>query len=170
NFDALPEGGVKWGKVAKNGKQARARGHVFRGHSTPALDSKNRVTIQACWRRMAPDEFWVLPSFNEPCLWLLSEEAFDELNEKISTREGLNESARQNLRRHLNYRAMCSPMDKQGRVVLPAEYVEKFSFEKEVVLVGGGNRIEAWRPGDWSSLVETNEEAVAGQMADVLGL
>jgi MraZ protein len=60
-------------------------------------------------------------------------------------------------------------MDKQGRLVLPADLCGELSLKGEVVLVGGGARIEVWPPSQWQKACAEEEETFSA-IADKLGL
>ena len=49
-------------------------------------------------------------------------------------------------------------LDKQGRILIPANLREYADLEKEVTIIGVGNRIEIWNRERWD---ERNRETAA---------
>lgn len=61
-------------------------------------------------------------------------------------------------------------MDKQGRILLPANLREFASLEKDVVLVGVGSRIEIWSRENWVNMdADSDMDDIAAAM-EGLGL
>jgi len=91
------------------------------------------------------------------------------LGAELDALPGLDPLARRSFKRQFFSKAQHCPMDKQGRLVLPAELCSDLSLKGEVVLVGGGARIEVWAPGEWESVCAAEKEAFS-DIADKLGL
>jgi len=45
-------------------------------------------------------------------------------------------------------------MDSAGRILLPAPLRERARLDKDVVLVGQGNKFEIWSAADWESQID----------------
>ena len=61
-------------------------------------------------------------------------------------------------------------MDKQGRILLPANLRQFAGLEKDVVLVGVGSRIEIWSRENWENMdADSDMDDIAATM-ESLGL
>ena len=61
-------------------------------------------------------------------------------------------------------------LDKQGRILLPANLREFAGLDKDVVLVGVGSRIEIWSKEKWDNVAgDEDMDAIASAM-EALGL
>jgi MraZ protein len=142
---------------------------IFAGTVRHSLDDKHRVTVPARWRRSEGLEFFAIPDPRQPLLILLTELEMQRLGNELDALPGLDPVARRSFKRQLFSQAQLCPMDKQGRLVLPGDLCGKLSLEGEVVLVGGGARIEVWPPGQWEKVCAEEREAFS-TIADKLGL
>jgi MraZ protein len=149
--------------------QSDLRGSIFAGTVQHSLDEKHRVTVPARWRRSGALELFAIPDPRQPLLILLTEVEMQRLGGELDAMSGLDPVARRAFKRQFFSRAQLCPMDKQGRLVLPAELCAELSLEGEVVLVGGGARIEVWSPAEWQSVCAKEKEAFS-DVADKLGL
>ncbi len=80
---------------------------------------------------------------------------WQEIERKLMKLPSLNKAAR-NLQRLLVGHAADVDMDGQGRLLLPSTLREFASLEKQVMLVGQGNKFELWNEDRW------NEQRDAG--------
>ena len=58
-------------------------------------------------------------------------------------------------------------MDKQGRILLPANLKEYASISKDVVIVGVSNRLEIWDKGRWEAYNNSDDlssDEIASQL------
>lgn len=142
---------------------------VFAGTMRHALDDKHRVTVPSRWRRAGSLELFAIPDPRQPLLILLTEQEMQRLGGELDGLAGLDPVARRSFKRQFFSKAQICPMDKQGRLVLPAELCEGLSLQREVVLVGGGSRIEVWAPEEWESVC-AEEKQTFSDIANQLGL
>lgn len=61
-------------------------------------------------------------------------------------------------------------LDKQGRILLPANLREFAGLDKDVVLVGVGSRIEIWSREKWESVTEEDNMDEITSAMEALGL
>jgi len=142
---------------------------VFAGTVRHSLDEKHRVTVPARWRRGGLTDLFAIPDPRQPVLILLTEQEMQRLGAKLDALAEANPVARRSFKRQFFSKAQACPMDKQGRLVLPAELCAELSLQEEVVLVGGGSRIEVWSPEEWDVVCAEEKEAFS-EVADQLGL
>ncbi len=142
---------------------------LFAGKSVHVMDGKNRVTIPSRWRLDGGGEFFALPDPVKPAIGLLLEGELRELIEQVRSSPELKVSKGRAFMRQYFSQAFPCPVDRQGRMVLPAEMCREAGLADEVVLVGTGIRIEVWSPAGW----EAEREQARGdyrEVADLLGL
>ncbi|MFT5106734.1 MAG: MraZ protein [Pseudoalteromonas tetraodonis] len=149
--------------------QPELRRPIFAGTVQHSLDEKHRVTVPARWRKAGAMELFAIPDPRQPILILLTELEMQLLGAELDALSGLDPVARRSFKRQFFAKAEHCPMDKQGRLVLPSDLCGELSFEGEVVLVGGGARIEVWSPDRWKSVCDQEKEAFSS-IADKLGL
>ena len=112
------------------------------------LDSKGRVIVPAKLRAELGDSFVVTLGVDK-CLYGFPEEEWEKYTEELKKLPG--KKAARDLVRHLFSGASSCDIDKQGRVLLPANAREYASMKKDVVFVGMMNKIEIWSKEEWEA-------------------
>lgn len=121
----------------------------FFHHYPRTLDAKNRVTIPSRWRDGDLEEMFALADGKQKILKLLPREELERVGREVLARPGLDAGRARDFRRQLFSRAVLCPVDKQGRLLLPATMLESLELAGEVMLVGVGERVEVWHPQRW---------------------
>ncbi|MFM7182211.1 MAG: division/cell wall cluster transcriptional repressor MraZ [Verrucomicrobiales bacterium] len=120
----------------------------FFGKFDPVLDAKNRVTVPAAFREEGMDGLMAYFDDEDGVIWLLDREEMMRMGQAaLNTAEISREDALR-FREEL-YSSQPCPMDAQGRLVLPADYVARLGLtggSQKVVMVGLGARIEVRSP------------------------
>ncbi len=142
---------------------------IFAGTVRHALDAKNRVTIPSRWRQDDRGEFHAVADPRKPVVLLVPAEELRRMSRSIEELGDLSVAQKRAFTRQLFAHAFPCPADKQGRLVLPPEFCERFSLRGEVVLSGTGTRIEIRSPEAWDELCESEKDAFI-QGAHSLGL
>ncbi len=124
---------------ANQGKRATS---MFMGEYNHTIDAKGRLIVPAKFREALGDEFVVTQGF-DGCLFAYDNEEWGKFEEKIKGLPLTNKSARQFARFFLAGAASCE-VDKQGRILLPANLRTFAKLNKDVVLVGVASHIEIW--------------------------
>ncbi len=115
------------------------------------LDAKGRVIIPSKIREALGKEFVVTRGF-ENCLSLYSKEEWNNLTEKLKGLGNKKEAVR-NLKRYIQANAADCEIDTQGRTVIPPQLRETVGLEKEIVIVGNGEKAEIWSKKAWDELM-----------------
>ena len=114
------------------------------GKSNHSLASQNRVIIPAKLRKILGSEFKIyrprIGQNSQKCLYCYNLEYFYFLEKEI------NSSRNDALKRSFYEYTDDAVFDKQGRVTLSKDATEYAGFEKQIVVVGTGNRVELWAP------------------------
>ena len=142
---------------------------LFAGTVQHTLDDNHRVTVPARWRFEGLSELFAVPDPRQPFLILLPDSELKKIVNDLETAEGVEPLVRRQFVRQLFSRATPCPLDRQGRLVLPYETCSELGLGGEVMLAGGGSRIEVWRPENWYEN-QTKEENSFANIADRVGL
>ena len=132
------------------------------------LDDKNRLTLPAKFREAFIDGV-VITRGLDGCLYAFRREDWDRLvHSRLSTLDPLSPEGRR-LQRHFFSGASEAELDKQRRVMIPAQLIEHAKLSKEVVVAGVNDRLEVWDRAAWRkelAEVEGSAEDVAERLAD----
>jgi MraZ protein len=126
---------------------------VFRGVNPIALDSKGRMAIPTRYREQLEqisNGKAVVTVDRDHCLLLYPLPDWEEIERKLVRLPSLNKQARR-LQRLLIGHATEVELDAQGRIVLPAPLRAFANLEKDIVLIGQGNKFEIWDEPTWNT-------------------
>lgn len=124
---------------------------MFMSQYNHTVDAKGRLSIPSKFREKLGDEF-VITKGMDGCLFVYANEDWNEFEQKLSALPTLtNKDARQFTRFFLAGAASVD-VDKQGRILLPNHLKAYAELERDVVLVGVGNRIEIWSLERWEAM------------------
>jgi len=132
------------------------------------LDAKGRVIIPSKIRDILGKEFVITPGF-EQCLSLYSKEEWNNLTDKLRALGNKKEAVR-NLKRYLQANASDCEVDSQGRTLIPPQLRTLVGLDKEVVIVGNGEKAEIWSKKNWDELMSAecfSPENLKAQLEDL---
>lgn len=130
------------------------------------IDAKDRLTLPADIRKSFPDKHVVLVPFNNECLYGFTPESFEEWVRSIFRDKGneyneRNESHRKIMRK-IRGGAVELVLDSAGRLALgkldavdeslrPGRPTrrQRLGIERDVMVVGNGDRFEIWNADRW---------------------
>ena len=121
----------------------------FKGRSSNSVDGKGRLAIPAKMRRvMTPEaqETFTATRGIEDCILLYPLDVWEEQEERI---DELNQYADEETRHFVRTIMMWAEditLDKQGRVVLPAELRDFAGIDETAVVIGAVDHLEVWDP------------------------
>lgn len=122
---------------------------MFKGQFEHALDAKGRVGLPAAFRRelgeLGDELLVVTPHIQAPCLVAYPRSEWLAFEAKVAGLSQFDPSATQ-LRRLVIGRAQDCPVDKVGRVLLPASLRKVGGIDKSLVWVGQLRWLEVWSP------------------------
>ena len=107
---------------------------MFLGEFEHTIDGKGRLTIPAKFRDELASGVVVTRGL-DGCLWAYSRSEWEKLSEKISQLPTTNPAAR-NFARFMFSSAFDSIPDRQGRVLVPRDYVTTLTFIARPLLLG----------------------------------
>ncbi|MBR6756207.1 MAG: division/cell wall cluster transcriptional repressor MraZ [Peptococcaceae bacterium] len=140
---------------------------MFFGEYEHSIDAKGRVIIPAKLRDALGEQFIITKGLDE-CLFVYPMDQWEAFQEKLQALP-LNQPSARAFVRFFFSGATEAELDKQGRVMLPANLREYGSLEKEIVITGAGNRLEIWDKEKWETYLATGQtpEELAMAMSDV---
>ncbi len=141
---------------------------MFLGTYAPKLDDKGRIILPAKFRDELASGV-VITRGQERCLYVFSQREFEVLHEKIRQAPVTSKQARDFLRLFLSGASQETP-DKQHRVTVPQNLRDYAGLDRELTVIGAGNRAEIWDTDAWneyyesaeSDFVNTTEEVIPG--------
>lgn len=140
------------------------------GEYEHSLDAKGRVIMPAKLREDMGEKF-ILTKGLDGCLFGFSQTEWANFEEKLKTLPLTNKNARNFVRFFLSGATECE-MDKQGRFLVTSNLREYAEMDKEIVVIGVGNRIEMWNKEKWlkhNSDENISADEIAEKM-DFLGI
>jgi transcriptional regulator MraZ len=131
------------------------------------IDDKNRLTLPAKYREAFKDGVVVTRGL-DGCLFAYRRPDWDRLVEsRLAPLDPLSPETRR-LQRFFYAGASEAELDKQGRVMIPAQLIEHAKLGREVVVAGVNDRLEIWDRAAWRkelAEVEGSAEDVAERLA-----
>jgi len=131
------------------------------------IDDKNRLTLPAKYREAFKDGVVVTRGL-DGCLYAYRRPDWDRLVEsRLAALDPLSPETRR-LQRFFYAGAAEAELDKQGRVMIPAQLIEHAKLGREVVVAGVNDRLEIWDRAAWRkelAEVEGSAEDVAERLA-----
>jgi len=112
------------------------------------LDAKGRLVLPSRIKAQLPsnegNELVVRRGF-EPCLIIYPMVEFKKVFSRISGLSEFNEEYRK-LQRNFFSGTATVELDANGRFVIPKNMLAYAQLEKDIILVGMGNKVEVWSP------------------------
>ena len=130
-------------------------GVVFRGVAQLNLDSKGRLAIPARFRDALTERCsgqLVITADTDHCLLVYPLPEWEPIEQKLMSLSSFNARIRELQRRLVGY-AEDVVMDATGRILVPPALRSFAQLEKNVVLVGQGNKFELWNQDGWEQLM-----------------
>ncbi len=138
---------------------------MFRGLTANTLDAKGRLAVPSRYRALlqidGSSSLIITIDTEEPCLLMYPYAEWELIEQKLEALPSFN-SATRRIQRLLIGHATEVDMDKQGRVLVPGVLREYAGLEKNIMLVGQGNKFEIWGESQW----QTGRDAWLAQKHD----
>ena len=150
---------------------------MLRGVNTLSLDSKGRMAIPTKYRdaltRQCEGQLVLTVDSRDRCLLLYPLPDWEEVERKLVRLPSLSRAVRR-LRRLLIGHATECELDASGRILMPPPLREFAGLDKEVVLIGQGNKFEIWAEDTWNTqrtewLSASESDGEDGDMPEELG-
>ena len=139
---------------------------MFLGTYEPRLDDKGRLILPAKYRENLQGGL-VMKRGQEQCLYVLPMAEFETMQEQLRQAPLASKEARSYLRVFLSG-ALDEVPDKQGRITIPANLRTYAGLDRDLSVIGTGNRIEIWDQTAWNQYLMDQESAFADREDEVI--
>jgi MraZ protein len=144
---------------------------MLRGASQINLDAKGRLSIPSRYRAQLQETCkgqMVITVDKDYCLLIYPLQEWEEVERKLNRLPNLNKQARRLQRLMIGYASEVD-LDSNGRLLLPKELRAFAGLEKQVVLLGQGNKFELWDETRWNDnrdawLAEESDGPLEGEL------
>ena len=144
---------------------------MLRGASQINLDAKGRLSIPSRYRAQLQETCQgqvVITVDKDYCLLIYPLQEWEEVERKLNRLPNLNKQAHRLQRLMIGYASEVE-MDGNGRLLLPKELRAFAGLEKQVVLLGQGNKFELWDETRWNEnrdawLAEESDGPLEGEL------
>lgn len=127
---------------------------MFRGINAINIDGKGRLAVPTRYREaLGADQrasLVVTIDTEETCLLLYPTLAWQVIEDNLQRLPSFNAAARR-IQRLLIGHATDVELDSHGRLLLPAVLRDYAQLDKQVVMIGQGNKFEVWDDNLWQS-------------------
>ncbi|MDD2485609.1 MAG: division/cell wall cluster transcriptional repressor MraZ [bacterium] len=136
---------------------------MLKGEYHHSLDDKGRVFIPSKLRSFLGETF-VLTRGLDGCLSIYPQDEWQIIVEKARGLKLTDPKARL-FKRVIFSRAVDCNVDKQGRIAIPQNLREHAAIDRDVAIVGVGERLEVWSEERWSGYQsEISDDYIAEQL------
>lgn len=127
---------------------------MFRGQSTISVDAKGRLAVPTRFRELVatlPSQELVI-TLNpwDLALWLYPVAEWLIIETKLAALSDFDRQSRRTKQIMRGYATDCA-CDGQGRVLLPPQLREIAGIDRQVTLLGQGNKLEIWDQAAWQT-------------------
>jgi len=120
---------------------------MFMGKYYNSIDAKNRMIVPSKHRDQLGGRC-VLTKGMDNCLYIYPLGEWEKQMEKVSALPQTDKNVRKYIREAFSNAEECE-IDKQGRILIPAELKKRVHIDKELVTMGAMSRIEIWSKEVW---------------------
>ncbi len=126
---------------------------MFRGSHNLTLDAKGRimlpVRVRETVQEISAGQMHITIHNEDPCLLIYPTPNWLEVERQILTLPNIDSPANRDLQRFLIGNAREVEIDGNSRLLIPPLLREYQSLEKQLVLAGGGQKLELWNQATW---------------------
>ena len=142
-------------------KQSRRDMALFTGEHECKMDAKGRLALPSRIKAKLPQAEGgqlVLSLGLEPCLVLYPQVEYKKIYSRIAALNEFNDEYR-TLQRNFFRRIVEVELDTAGRILIPKHMARYAGLDKDLVVVGMGNRLELWDQKAYeASIISDNAE------------
>jgi len=139
---------------------------MFLGTHSPKMDDKGRVILPARFRDELESGL-VVTRGQENCLYVFSAREFEAMHEKIRQAPVTSKTARDFLRVFLSGASSETP-DKQNRITIPSNLRTYAGLDRDLTVIGAGNRVEIWDSAKWDAYLAASESEFSNTSEEVI--
>ncbi|MGI5911643.1 MAG: division/cell wall cluster transcriptional repressor MraZ [Syntrophomonadaceae bacterium] len=120
---------------------------MFLGEYQHSLDVKGRLTVPSKFRGQLGERFVATKGLDN-CIFIYPMEEWKTIEQKLKSLPFTRADVR-SFARFFFSGASELEVDRQGRILMPLNLREYAGIDKELVIIGVGNRIEIWSLNNW---------------------
>lgn len=135
------------------------------GEFQHTLDEKGRMIVPVKFREELGTAF-VMTRGLDKCLFVYPREEWQILENKLKSLPMTRADARSFVRFFFSGATECE-LDKQGRILIPANLRDYAGLSKDCVVLGVSNRVEIWSQSEWNDYSAGAAESF-GEIAEKL--
>jgi transcriptional regulator MraZ len=140
----------------------------FRGTFDHTLDAKNRLTVPARYRAsLADGAVLAMPVDMKPCVGVWHPAEYERYSRRALADLPPLSPRLSELERFFFGSSHDTDIDAAGRIMIPGFLADHAGLQKEVVVVGAGDRLELWSRTGWMEHRPTLLSGVEKIIADV---
>lgn len=137
---------------------------AFRGTFDHTLDAKSRLTVPARYRSaLADGVVLAMPVDQQPCVGVWRPEDYERYTARALAELPPLSRRLAELERFFYGSSQDAELDSAGRIMVPGFLAEHAGLQKEVVVVGAGERLELWTKALW----DHHRSALLGGVAEI---
>ncbi len=122
----------------------------FFGTFEHAIDERSRIAIPARYRTAFVDG-GILRRGPEGCAELYTQASFDdEVQRRLGSENGNRRTSGRRVRRAFLPDAYGVELDRQGRILAPAQIRDEANLVGKILIIGCGDYLELWHPERWA--------------------
>ncbi|MBN2404230.1 MAG: division/cell wall cluster transcriptional repressor MraZ [Coriobacteriia bacterium] len=122
---------------------------MFLGEHQHTLDAKGRVSLPAKFRAQMTGSLVVSKGL-ENCLYVHSSDEYTQFLGQLTDRGDFDPKFRK-VRRFFSSGALETELDSAGRISVSSNLREYAGLDKDVAVIGNGDRIELWDAEKWAA-------------------
>ncbi len=141
---------------------------MFMGEYQHTVDGKGRVAVPARFREQLGETFIATRGLDH-CIFVYPQSEWESLEKKLKSLSFTQANARAFVRLLFSGATECS-LDKQGRILLPANLRDYAGLDKDAIIIGVSNRVEIWAAEKWDSYAKEanlSYEEIAETLVDL---
>lgn len=142
---------------------------MFLGTHEPKLDEKGRMTLPAKYREELTGGLVIAPG-QEHCLNVWPRQQFAALVAGLRQAGSVTRKDLRDYQRVWLAGAHDDLPDKQGRVTIPPNLRSYARLDRDLAVIGAGDRVEVWDATAWRTYLEDQEPSFASLSEEVTAL
>ncbi len=134
------------------------------------IDHRGRINFPAPFRRALSEESHdrvVVTRGLDGCLFVFPKDVWEKHRREFNMTPYTPQQQRR-LQRLLTQGAKESTFDAQGRITLPPRLIELAQLDKEVLIIGMGDRVELWNPQVYERYISESDQTVEAILEEFL--
>jgi len=136
------------------------------GSSESTLDDKGRVSVPVRFREQFHGDLFITRGL-EPCVWIMTPAAWENLKKNISDPEVFTPELRRYYKDTVIDLKEEGKLDKVGRIAIPSAFRNYANLTKDCLVVSAGDRLSIWDFGEFNAYIKKKEEAVKAALDKV---